>query len=113
MNANKPNIVPGCRPTELRHSKSVTSSPEEPKCRVDDIWPWLRRGETRRDAGTESRPWRAFLLDRIAEDVAHLLFHAPTMSTSTLPEVFLHVIFQISNDELRHVSSRMIDITTS
>ena len=43
--------------------------------------------------------------NRIAEDVAHLFLHTPPMTIGPALEPCLHVLFEVSHDELSHVQA--------
>lgn len=55
-----------------------------------------------RDLGTETDTVVA-LIDRVAQDVTHLFFHAAAIVCRTALQTYFHRFFQISHYELRHL----------
>ena len=74
--------------TSPRHSGRSSSSP--------------MRAKRSLQAGAERLPRCALLLDRIAQDLAHLLLGAPPVPPCAPLQARLHIILQLADQELSH-----------
>jgi hypothetical protein len=69
-----------------------------------------------RNAGAESSDRPPRLLDRVSQNVADFVFHAPSMTLGASFQPHLHFLFQVTNYKLRHrrfPAYHTIDITIS
>jgi len=69
--------------------------------------------EVRGNPGAKTPAVGSFALCRVAQNFAHLFFHAAAVSLGAPLQPGLHFVFDIADDQLPHVASLSADIMIS